>query len=83
MIWLAEELLFLCSLNVLYPTIFVSTDGDCVAMCENGLASGEDLHACFDSLGKPLTACFDERHRQQLCDAYIVEVNDDQWEMLP
>ena len=78
MIKLAAEYFFLCAINSLHPTIFVS-EGHCVAMCE---ANSDKPHGCFDNYGQSLTDCFDDRGRSVLCDAYIYEIGSDDYEIL-
>ena len=79
MVWLSQELYFLCVLNVLHPTIFLNGEtGECVAMCD---ANSDRPHACFDANGQSLTDCFDANHNPQLCDAYFIEVTDEDYEV--
>ena len=79
MIWLSRGLYHLCLLHALHPTLFIQ-DGDCLLMC-----SPKDMppHACYADDGQPLTDCFDEEHRSQLCDAYWVEITPEDYEVTP
>ena len=77
MIWLSQELYFLCILHTAHPTLFIE-NGECVLMCG---ANDMPPHPCYDADGHSLTDCFDENHQSQLCDAFWTEITADDYEV--
>lgn len=79
MIRLAAEFFFLCAVNSIHPTLFVNTNGECIAMCE---ANSDRPHGCYDNYGQSLTDCLDDNGKSILCDAYIYTISSDDYEII-
>lgn len=74
MIRLSAEFLFMCAVGT-RPTVFVD-NGECIAICTNKTAP----EPCYNETGESITDCFDNDGRSQLCDAYFIQITDDQYE---